>query len=776
MDILKPRLSKLMNNLSITRKLYLIIFILLASYTFLALYFINHEKKVWDNRIREKGVEVNELLAKICASPIQTFDYVSIIEHISDFKKGKDIIYVIVYKENDIVITKEEAKIKSSLPDLSQIKIISSDIIFYGQNIGKIETGISLEEMNLSIRKSLNQIILVFAIQSAIIFMLFLLMKGIIKPIKSFTKQIRGVSISSIKHKVRVDAKDEIGELADAFNMMIVQLEEHRDNLEKLVAERTLKLETANEELKNEATERKLAENARRESEERFRRFSIASSYGFAMGELTGQLIYANPATLQIVEEEREEDFTSKTFYQYYTPEDAERLRREILPVVMGTGQWVGEIPLLSVKGNMRPTEQNMFLIHDKHGNPRMVGNIITDITERKSAEEEQSKLQAQLQRAEKMEVIGTLAGGVAHDLNNVLSGLVSYPDLLLMNLPEDSPLREPILIMQNSGKKAAAIVQDLLTLARRGVAVNEVTNLNDVINEYLKSPEYKKLKSFYPNVQVEADLETDLLNVLASPVHLSKTVMNLVSNGAEALSGAGTINISTINQYIDRPIRGYDEVKEGDYIVLTVADDGMGIAATDLERIFEPFYTKKVMGRSGTGLGMAVVWGTVKDHNGYIDVESTEGKGTTFKLYFPVTRAEAKKEESASLEACMGNGERVLVVDDVKEQRQIAIMLLTKLGYSVNAVSSGKEAIEYVKTNSPDLLILDMIMDPGIDGLDTYKEILQLHPGQKAVIASGFSETKRVKKTQKLGAGQYVKKPYTLEKIGLAVKAELGN
>jgi CheY-like chemotaxis protein len=181
-------------------------------------------------------------------------------------------------------------------------------------------------------------------------------------------------------------------------------------------------------------------------------------------------------------------------------------------------------------------------------------------------------------------------------------------------------------------------------------------------------------------------------------------------------------------------------------------------------------------MGRSGTGLGMAVVWGTVKDHEGYIDVQSIEGKGTTFSLYFPVTRKkEERKTDSPSIEEYVGSGESILVVDDVVEQREIASSLLGKLGYSVKSVSSGEEAIEYIKNNSVDLVVLDMIMDPGLDGLDTYGKILEIRQDQKAIIASGFSETDRVKAAQKLGAGQYVKKPYTLEKIGRAVKHELG-
>jgi CheY-like chemotaxis protein len=194
------------------------------------------------------------------------------------------------------------------------------------------------------------------------------------------------------------------------------------------------------------------------------------------------------------------------------------------------------------------------------------------------------------------------------------------------------------------------------------------------------------------------------------------------------------------------------------------------------MKRIFEPFYTKKVMGRSGTGLGMAVVWGTVKDHNGYIDVQSTERKGTKFTLYFPATQEDIAKEKAPlSIEDYMGNKESILVVDDVKDQRELALTLLAKLGYAADTISSGVEAAEYLKEHKVDLIVLDMIMDPGIDGLETYKRIIEVHPGQKAIIASGFSETDRVKEAQRLGAGQYIKKPYTLEKLGLAIKEELG-
>jgi len=413
--------------------------------------------------------------------------------------------------------------------------------------------------------------------------------------------------------------------------------------------------------------------------------------------------------------------------------------------------------------------------ILDNGGVIREILCIGNDITALKAAEKKRRELEMRLQRARKMEAIGTLAGGVAHDLNNILAGLVSYPELLLMQIPKDSKLRKPISTIQRAGEKAAGIVQDLLTLARRGVTTSEVLNLNQIISDYLRSPEFDALRSHHPQVEVEVELEEELLNILGSPVHISKTIMNLVSNAAEAMPEGGKITISTQNISLDRPLNGFAHVKEGDYAVLTVADTGVGIEQGDLERIFEPFYTKKKMGRSGTGLGMAVVWGTVKDHHGSIDVKSDVGQGTTFTLYFPVTRKEyAGKAAKPAWEDYKGRGESILVVDDAPEQREVAQGILEELGYRVTCVSSGEEAVEFMKSHSVDLLLLDMIMNPGMDGLETYKKILELHPGQKAVIASGYSESERVKEAQELGAGAYVKKPYLIEKIGILLRQEL--
>ena len=512
-------------------------------------------------------------------------------------------------------------------------------------------------------------------------------------------------------------------------------------------------------------TEHRQTEKRLLESEERFRSLVEASPQLVFLGQ-NGKFIYGNPAGTRLLGYGDPSEIVGTQALMNIAPEFRDRVRKRMEKNESNMENVPEEIKMLKLNGD--PIWVLSSSVSVKLNGKTTAIIVGQDITEKK-------KMENELLQSQKMEAIGTLAGGVAHDLNNILGGLVSYPELLLLQLPEESPLRKSILTIQKSGEKAAAVVQDLLTLARRGVVVTEVVELNAVIAEYLKSPEHEKLQSYHPGVHLETHLEKDALNILGSSTHLSKTVMNLISNAAEAMPEGGKLTISTENRHVDTPIKGYDAVKEGDFVVLTISDTGTGIPPDDIEKIFEPFYTKKKMGRSGTGLGMAVVWGTVKDHNGYIHVQSTEGRGTTFTLYFPVTRKKFPEDESSlSVEAYSGNGESVLVVDDVEEQRQIASGMLEELGYSVVSVSSGEEAVKYLKTNKADVLLLDMIMDPGMDGLDTYKQILELHPGQKAIITSGFSETDRAKELQSLGAGAYIRKPFLMAKVGLAVKEEL--
>ncbi len=544
--------------------------------------------------------------------------------------------------------------------------------------------------------------------------------------------------------------------------------------IESIIEARTTELLQVNAKLLKEIDDRIEIEKALRESERNYKELANSLPQIVFETDNEGKLTFANRNAFSMFGYTKNDFEKGITIFQLVDTEDHEYACSQFQKVLIGQKMEPSEFKARRKDGSLFPIAiHSESVIRD--GKPEGMRGVAIDLTENKRVEQEQKKLMDQLNRAQKMEILGTVAGGVAHDLNNILSGIVSYPDLLLMQIPEGNALRNPILTMQKSGLKAAAIVQDLLTLTRRGVIFEDILNLNQIVSEYLRSPEHEKIMSFHPEVQLDVDLDDDLLNIVGSRVHLTKTIMNLISNAAESMPDGGWLRISTSSRYLDKPVKGYDSIEEGDYSVLTVSDFGIGIAPEDIGRIFEPFFTKKVMGRSGTGLGMAVVWGTVKDHKGYIDVVSRVGKGSSFSLYFPVTREKMKKIDIPDpLYKYQGDGESILIVDDIGEQRVIASEMLSNLGYQAASVPSGEEAIQYLQKNKVDLVILDMIMDPGMDGLTTYKRIIDIHPGQNAIIASGYSETERVREAQRLGAGNYIKKPYTIINLGQAVKIAL--
>lgn len=401
------------------------------------------------------------------------------------------------------------------------------------------------------------------------------------------------------------------------------------------------------------------------------------------------------------------------------------------------------------------------------------VSGHIAMAIERKSAEVQKQSLQEKLERAQRMESLGILAGGVAHDLNNMLGPLVGYPELILRQLNEDSPFKERVMRIGKAATDAAEVIQDLLCLARRGRYEMHPVDLNNVIEGYLESPSFAKLASGHPSIDLDLKLDESIAKIQGSLAHLSKVIMNLVFNAFDAMPEGGRLTIETSQHYVDRLPGGYDKVEGGDYVLICVRDTGSGIAPADVEKIFEPYYSRKSMGTSGSGLGLAVVYGIVKDHHGYYDIATSLGDGTEFTVFLPVTQ-DVPKAAAPMIEAVTGGNESILVVEDVQEQRELASEMLTSLGYRVETVCNGREAVQFLNEHFVEILLLDMIMERDFDGLDTYREIIKRHPRQKAVIVSGFSSTERVEEMQQLGAGAYLRKPYSLGDLGSAIREEL--
>ena len=780
-----------------TRLFILVSALLILSMSIISSLLLSDIRRVMSDEFMEKGILLAREFSQKTAEGIVIEDKEILNRSISQLGRIKDILYVFIYNESGLLLS-EKVLYDDLIPgpetenaDSTKIKRINigpenehsvlnipMPVYYDGKRVGHVRLGISLERINDEVNKRiLNSVGFVLAFILIGLVICYFFSRSISSPISQLLEGVRKIGNGDLSYRVEVCSKGEVGELADEFNRMIERLSKSDEKLKKYaldleskVKERTSELNEINSRLEKDISQRKSMELALRESKERYQMLFNNLPAGVIHYGEDGTVLNTNGSFADItgVSEDR---IIGATIYEILENKKLSTLLSESL---------LGRAGAFEDSFISRYCNKKLFLKVAYHGIINEEGQFIggvglfEDNTERRRAEEEKAELQSRLQHAQKMELVGTLASGVAHDLNNILSGLVTYPELLLMELPEEHRLHKSISIIQKSGQKAAAIVQDLLTLARRGVTVTEVVNFESIISEFLSSNEFFDVKEYHQNVRFKVINNNKLNNIEGSSVHLFKCIMNLVSNAAEAIEGKGAVTLTASNEYLERPVNGYDSVVEGEYVVFSVIDDGIGMSPEEASKIFEPFYTKKAMGRSGTGLGMAVVWGAVKDHNGYIDVKSVEGDGTRFDLYFPATREGVSEyDDPVPLDQFKGS-EKILLVDDVPEQRQIAELILEKLGYSVVTKPCGEDAVEYMKDNSADLVILDMIMDPGIDGLETYKRILEQHPGQKAVIASGFAETERVKKAQNLGVGTYIKKPYSLEKISRAIRTEL--
>lgn len=397
---------------------------------------------------------------------------------------------------------------------------------------------------------------------------------------------------------------------------------------------------------------------------------------------------------------------------------------------------------------------------------------------ERHRTDQRKRETNEQLIRAERMSSLGLLAEGAAQDLTEILKPLVQHAGPLRDALPAEHPARAWAMEVEEAGLKASAVLHDLQAIGRGRQHETGEVNINHVVDHYMKSGEYLALKKRHPKARVEIDLAPMLPSVQGSASQLGLLLGHLVTHACESMPGGGLVNLHTSSGHIDRPVGRFGSGQPGDYVSLRVSDSGPGLKPEDVERIFEPFYVRTALGhRALSGLGMTLVYRVVEDHHGYIDVTTHSGQGTSFTACFPVAAAGGATLE---LQADYTGRETILVVDDYEEQRNTAAELLRDLGYQVITAGSGREAVKLFESalragDQPiDVVMLDLILGDDFDGVETYKALIALKPGLKAVLASGFADIARIVEARKLGLRQCIQKPYTLDRLGKAVRSEL--
>lgn len=399
---------------------------------------------------------------------------------------------------------------------------------------------------------------------------------------------------------------------------------------------------------------------------------------------------------------------------------------------------------------------------------------VLRDMTRRLQAEQEKLELQRKLAAAEKLNALGLMAGSVAHDLNNILTGVVSYPDLLLRQMDDSNPFYSQIEKIREAGKRAAAVVSDLMAITRGRNQTKSIQNPNELVRNYLGSLEHTERLTHFPGAVVKTEFQNDVANLNCSPQHIHKLLLNLVGNALEAIGEVGIVTVSTRNCKFKHPLQSSSAQQGDSFIQITVADDGPGIPAEHIEHIFDPFYSTKVMGKSGTGLGLSVVWNIVQDHEGWIEVHNSN-PGARFDVYLPASGETVIPAAAVGGFVKAKNGERILVVDDQVEQNEVFEAALTKLGYTTCSVTSGEEAIAFLRKQKVDLLMIDMLMGQGLNGRETLEVVLKERPEQKVIVVSGYASKEEFEKTRALGVTTFLEKPVTLAEMSKAVQAMLG-
>jgi PAS domain S-box-containing protein len=506
---------------------------------------------------------------------------------------------------------------------------------------------------------------------------------------------------------------------------------------------------------------RKHAEEALRESEERYRTVLEASPDPTIVYDMVGNTVYVNPAFTSVFGWTLEELFGKKT--DYIPEENWPETKAMIHKVLAGESFSGVETRRYTKQRNPVDVSISAAIYRDSDGNPAGSIHTLRDTTERK-------RLKAQLEQAQKMEAVGTLAGGIAHDFNNLLMSIQGNVSIMQMGMESTHPYYDRLKNIEKQVHSGARLTSQLLGYARKGRYEVKPTNLNQLVRETCDT--FGRTKK---EVTIQQDLAEDLFTVEADSGQIELVLLNLFVNAADAMPGGGHLTLKTMNTTHKDMAGKLYQPKPGNYILLTVEDTGTGMDKDTIQRIFDPFFTTKERGR-GTGFGLASAYGIIRGHGGYVDVESKEGHGTTFRIYLPAS--ESKVQTSVKQNGSIIKGtETVLLVDDEESIRQVGQEILEAMDYRVLVARHGVEAVDLYASGQDeiDLVILDMVM-PNMGGGETYDRMKEINPDIKVLLSSGFSVDGEASDILRRGCNGFIQKPFTMKELSAKIRKMLEN
>jgi PAS domain S-box-containing protein len=515
-------------------------------------------------------------------------------------------------------------------------------------------------------------------------------------------------------------------------------------------------------------TERRRAEEALRESEEKYRALVETTDTGFVIIDQDGGVLDANMEYVRLTGHEALDEIRGRSVTEWTAPHDFEKNAEAVLRCFDGGSARNLRIDYVDKLGRFTPIEINATVIETETGLKTVT--LCRDVSDRARQEEERLKLESQLLQSQKMESVGTLAGGVAHDFNNILTAIIGYSSLLQMDMDRSDPKRIYIDQILTSAEKAANLTQSLLAFSRKQVIELKPLQVNRTIREMDKM--LRRLLT--EDIDLRLTLpEADII-VMADLTQIDQVLLNLATNARDAMPKGGTLTIASGEVRLDSQfikVRGFGE--PGNYAVISVTDTGYGMDAHTREKAFEPFFTTKEVGK-GTGLGLSIVYGIVKQHNGYINLLSEPGVGTTVEIYIPEVKSQAEEEGQTKREA-PGGRETILLAEDNEELRRLMKEVLTRKGYAVLTARDGEEAVGTFRAfqDEIDLIILDVVM-PRKNGKEVYEETLKARPDMRVLFISGYTGDVVLDKGIEDGAVNFVSKPLSPGELLIRVREML--
>ncbi len=761
-----PNNDKKFRLLTIRSRLALIITLIIAVIAiFIFIYFPANLKNHAIEALSNKANSIASITAYSIAPGLVFGDDEAIKEVINSAVTNKDLLFIVVRNDSGRVVDSyargfdipqdyQNSHVDPAFAESHEIYHVTSPVIFNTTKVGEICLGFSLAEVHQEISSSrttiafVSLLILIFGMVAV-----FISSAVITKPLMKIVKSAQHIARGDLTIRTDIKTNDEVGDLANAFNIMVNNIQYSQNKLIDLNAHLEEKVRERTKELSDEISERTKAE------------VELAKSLSL----LTATLESTADGILVVNNEGKIVNLNQKFIDMWSIPPEIIRSGDDqkaidfVLSQLKYPDLFVNKVKELYAHPDAESEDTLEFIdgkIFERYSQPHKLGGksigrvwSFRDITEKR-------RLEDSLRQSQKMEAVGQLAGGVAHDFNNILTVIMGYGDFLAAKIPRDDPMFKDLEEIKNASQRASTLTHQLLAFSRKQILSPKILNLNTVVGNMEKM--LKRLIG--EDIDMIFIPTKDLSKIWADQGQIEQVVMNIVVNARDAMPDGGKITIETANVELDDCYaRTHDNVQKGPHVVLSISDTGIGMDEKTRSRIFEPFFTTKEVGK-GTGLGLSTVYGIVKQSGGNIWVYSEPGKGTTFKIYFPqINHDKAISIQSEALNESLDGTETILLVEDESSLRDLAFAILVRRGYTVLEASNGEEAITVSRKYNGviHLMLTDVIM-PLLNGRELADKLKLERPDMRVLFMSGYTDEAIFRHGVLDSMNAFIQKPFT--------------